>query len=59
MKTMECLRQDGFVWDDNWYYADKTGAVQTGWIMDQPGKYYYLNEDGTMAHDTVCRRIYT
>lgn len=42
-----------FVWDDNWYYADKTGAVQTGWIMDQPGKYYYLNEDGTMAHDTV------
>lgn len=42
-----------FVWGDNWYYADKTGAVQTGWIMDQPGKYYYLNEDGTMAHDTV------
>lgn len=42
-----------FVWGDNWYYADKTGAVQTGWVMDQPGKYYYLNEDGTMAHDTV------
>lgn len=42
-----------FVWGDNWYYADKTGAVQTGWVMDQPGNYYYLNEDGTMAHDTV------
>lgn len=42
-----------FVWNENWYYADKSGAIQTGWIMDKPGKYYYLNEDGTMAHDTV------
>lgn len=42
-----------FVWNENWYYADRSGAIQTGWIMDKPGKYYYLNEDGTMAHDTV------
>lgn len=42
-----------FVWEDNWYYAGKDGVIQTGWVMDQPGKYYYLNEDGTMAHDTT------
>lgn len=42
-----------FVWNDAWYYAGKDGKVQTGWIMDKPGNYYYLNEDGTMAHDTI------
>lgn len=41
-----------FVWEDHWYYADKSGVLQTGWVMDTPGNYYYLNEDGTMAHDT-------
>jgi len=39
-----------FVYGDNWYYADKSGVIQTGWVMDQPGKYYYMYEDGTMAH---------
>lgn len=53
------LNEDGrmsvgwFAYEDNWYYADSDGRMQTGWIMDQPGKYYYLNEDGTMAHDAV------
>lgn len=53
------LSEDGrvstgwFVYEDSWYYADSGGRVQTGWVMDQPGKYYYLNEDGTMAYDTV------
>lgn len=42
-----------FVYFDNWYYAGKDGAIQTGWVMVEPGKYYYLNEDGTMAHDTT------
>ena len=42
-----------FVWEENWYYADKSGKMQTGWVMDKPGKYYYLKEDGTMAHDTT------
>lgn len=52
------LKEDGraatgwFVYGDDWYYADSDGRVQTGWVMDQPGKYYYLKEDGTMAHDT-------
>lgn len=52
------LNEDGraatgwFVYGDDWYYADADGRVQTGWVMDQPGKYYYLKEDGTMAHDT-------
>lgn len=42
-----------FVWNDAWYYAGKDGRMQTGWIMDKPGNYYYLKEDGTMAHDTM------
>ncbi len=42
-----------FLWNDNWYYAGEDGSIQTGWIMDKPGKYYYLNEDGAMVHDTV------
>lgn len=42
-----------FQQDGAWYYAGKDGAIQTGWVMDQPGKYYYLNADGTMAHDTT------
>lgn len=42
-----------FVWDGNWYYADQSGKMQTGWVMDQPGKYYYLNEDGIMAHNVM------
>lgn len=35
-----------FVWNDQWYYADKTGAMQTGWVMTDPGKYYYMDENG-------------
>lgn len=42
-----------FVFENNWYYADDTGKMVTGWVMDKPGEYYYLQEDGTMAHDTV------
>lgn len=42
-----------FVWNENWYYAGSDGKIQTGWIMDKPGKYYYLNADGAMAHDTT------
>lgn len=41
------------VWNDAWYYMGKDGSMQTGWVMPLPGKYYYLYEDGTMAHDTV------
>lgn len=40
-----------FVYEENWYYADNDGAMKAGWIMDLPGQYYYLYEDGTMAHD--------
>lgn len=42
-----------FVFENNWYYADDEGKIVTGWMMDKPGKYYYLQDDGTMAHDTV------
>ena len=32
--------------------------MATGWVEDQPGKWYYLNPDGSMAAGTVvdgCR----
>ncbi|MCD8084319.1 MAG: hypothetical protein LUE86_12640 [Clostridiales bacterium] len=47
-----------FVWNENWYYSDDDGKVQTGWIMDLPGKYYYLNEDGTLATNTTVDGYY-
>lgn len=40
-----------FVYNEDWYYADSSGEIRTGWLMDKPGKYYYMYEDGTMAHD--------
>lgn len=42
-----------FVWNDNWYYADKSGVMQTGWIMTEPGKYYYMDENGVWVEDAV------
>lgn len=39
--------------NNNWYYLNKSGAMKTGWLQDSVGKYYYLNVDGTMAHDTI------
>ncbi len=40
-----------FVWNEQWYYADKTGAMQTGWVMTEPGKYYYMDENGVWIPD--------
>ncbi len=43
-----------FVWNGDWYYTDPdTGVMQTGWLREKPGVYYYLYEDGRMAADTV------
>ena len=42
-----------FMHGDQWYYADKEGEIQTGWIMDVPGEYYYLDEEGRMLCNTV------
>ena len=47
------LANGWFVWNDNWYYADKTGAMQTGWVMTEPGKYYYMDENGVWKEDAV------
>lgn len=39
---------------DNWYYFDSFGMMRTGWILDEnTGKYYYLNNDGSMASNTT------
>ena len=37
----------------SWFYLDNNGQKRTGWIKDTDGKYYYLNSDGSMAHDTT------
>lgn len=42
-----------FTLNDNWYYANEDGVVQTGWIEPEQGNYYYLNADGSMAHDEM------
>ena len=31
-----------------WYYLDKTGAMKTGWILDNNNKWYYLDGSGAM-----------
>lgn len=28
-------------------------GYETGWLQDDDGKWYYLNNDGSMAYDTV------
>ncbi len=38
--------------NDNWYYLNHEGVVQTGWINDN-GLWYYCDSLGVMAHDTV------
>ncbi|WP_315069609.1 hypothetical protein [uncultured Clostridium sp.] len=39
--------------NNSWYYFDTEGNMETGWVRDISGKYYYLNSNGTMAHDTT------
>lgn len=40
--------------EGQWYYLDTAeGRMQTGWIKDIDGKYYYLNSNGTMASNTT------
>ncbi len=29
------------------------GEMQTGWIKDSNGKWYYLNDSGVMLSDTI------
>ena len=36
-----------------WYYLNPTGGeMLTGWIQPQPGIWYYMNSDGSMASST-------
>jgi hypothetical protein len=39
--------------DSKWYYFGQAGYMEIGWLQDDNGKWYYLNNDGSMAHDTV------
>lgn len=42
----------GWILDNNqWYYLDAFGKMQTSWIEYQ-GKWYYLHADGSMAKST-------
>ena len=41
-------------WSGHWYCFDPEGRMQTGWVNGEiPNQWYYLYDDGTMAHDTV------
>lgn len=44
---------DGWFKDGlNWYFF-KNGIMQTGWIKDSNGKYYYLSSNGNMLTNTT------
>ena len=46
--------QTGWVKDgEQWYYLNASGAMHTGWLKDTNGKWYYLYDNGVMAHSTV------
>lgn len=32
----------------NWYYLNKSGAMQMGWLEDSTGNWYYLDGSGAM-----------
>jgi|GEM_PF-2160097 len=34
-------------------FLKQDGYMKTGWLQDSNGKWYYLNSDGSMAHDTT------
>ena len=37
-----------------WYFLNPTGGeMMTGWIQPQPGVWYYMNSDGSMASSTT------
>lgn len=46
------MRTGWVKYKDHWYYLDKTGAMQTGWIVVD-GKDFMLYSDGSMVHDTI------
>jgi glucan-binding YG repeat protein len=34
--------QTGWIFVGNWYYLEETGAMHTGWLLDN-GSWYYLD----------------
>lgn len=43
--------------DGKWYSFDSNGWMQTGWLISN-NSYYYLNSDGSMAHDCYIGNYY-
>lgn len=41
------LKNQWVKYDNQWYFLDINGYMQTGWIQDS-GNWYYLNKDGIM-----------
>lgn len=39
--------------EGQWNYLDDSGNKLKGWLKDANGKYYYLNNNGIMEHDTT------
>lgn len=47
------IREDwGFI-GQNWYHFDKNGLMQTGWLKDKDGKWYYLTPDKGSAEGAM------
>ena len=42
--------------DQEWYYMDKTGAMQTGFQVIN-GKKYYFDEQGKMLKNTTVEGV--
>lgn len=43
--------------DDEWYYFDDTGVMQTGWILDNE-KWYFLGSNGAMFSNIYTPKGY-
>lgn len=41
-----------------WYYMNPDGDMATGWIQPEPGRWFYLYDNGSMAVSTVIDGVY-
>ena len=42
------MKTDWINVDKNWYYLNKSGAMEMGWLEDSTGNWYYLDSSGAM-----------
>ena len=44
--------------NDRWYYLNDNGDMAIGWVQSEPGKWYYLYTDVSMAVNTTIDGLY-